>query len=238
MNPTTPVPQNPADLTGMIFGFLFTLMIFSYILGDNPLFRLALYIFIGVATGYAVAVVALNVIWNQLILPLYQNPGKDTFILLLPPMAFGLWLLTKSSGRMSRLGNPVMAYLVGAGAATAIGGAILGTVFPQVGSTAAVFDPQVVPFGSAGWTGNLLRSGLILIGTVVTLLFFQFGVRSGPDQVGRRPIWLELLAKAGMVFIAITFGIFFASAYSAVLTALVERIRFLLDTILTFVPLR
>ena len=41
--------------TGVI-SFLFTLLIFSYVLGDNPLFRVAVYIFIGVSAGYIAVV--------------------------------------------------------------------------------------------------------------------------------------------------------------------------------------
>lgn len=227
----------PLDLAGMITGFLFTLLVFTYILGDNPLFRLTIYIFIGVATGFAAVVALYNVIWNQLIMPLYQNPGLSSY-LLVPPLVLGIWLLTKSSARTSRWGNPVMAYLVGAGAATAIGGAVLGTIFPQVGSTANLFDLRAIPSSSSASVAFLLRGGAILVGTVVTLLFFQFGVRMGADQIPRRPAWLDILAKVGMVFIAITFGVFFAGVYATALTALVERLRFLLDTILMFVPLR
>ena len=38
-------------------GLILTLMIFSYLIGDNPLFRIAVYLFIGVSSGYAATVV-------------------------------------------------------------------------------------------------------------------------------------------------------------------------------------
>ena len=37
--------MNLTDLIWTLAGFLFTLMVFSYVLGDNFLFRLAMYIF-------------------------------------------------------------------------------------------------------------------------------------------------------------------------------------------------
>ena len=44
------------DLAGTILGFFLTLMVFSYVFGDNGLFRAAIYIFVGVASGYAAVV--------------------------------------------------------------------------------------------------------------------------------------------------------------------------------------
>jgi hypothetical protein len=44
------------EFISALIGLVLTLMIFSYLLGDNPLFRFAIYLFIGVASGYAAAV--------------------------------------------------------------------------------------------------------------------------------------------------------------------------------------
>ena len=109
-----------ADLLGLIFGFLLTLMVLSYIIGDNFLFRLAMAIFVGVASGYAAVLVIYNVLWYQLIVPLLTNPMAN-LALTVPSALLGIWLLTKGSSRLSRFGNPVLAFLVGVGAATAFG---------------------------------------------------------------------------------------------------------------------
>jgi hypothetical protein len=52
------------DLAGTVLGFIFTLLVFSYVFGDNALFRLTIYIFIGVAAGYAAVLAWYNVIWR------------------------------------------------------------------------------------------------------------------------------------------------------------------------------
>ena len=44
------------DVVWSLISFLVTLFIFSYIFGDNLLFRLASYAFVGVAAGYAVVI--------------------------------------------------------------------------------------------------------------------------------------------------------------------------------------
>ena len=65
------------DMSGVLLGFVFTLFIFSYILGDNPLFQFAIHVFIGVAAGYVTVVTLFNVILPQLVFPfLSGNRGE------------------------------------------------------------------------------------------------------------------------------------------------------------------
>lgn len=224
------------DLIGLVLGFLFTIMILSYLIGDNPFFRLALYIFIGAATGFALVVVAYNVLWYQMLLPLIQNP-IDSLYLVVPGLVLGLWLLTKLSPRMAPIGNPVMGYLVGVGAATIIGGAVLGTLFPQVGASATLFDMEAGAASGLPVYIYIIRGFIILAGTALTLLYFHFGVRQTSEGQMRRPRWIEELSGIGQIFIAMTFGVLFAGVYSAALAALVERMSFLLNSVLQFLPL-
>jgi len=59
---------------GPILAALLTIMMLSYIIGDNPFFRLACYIFIGVASGYAGAMA-----WHQVLWPSgsWTFPGRS-----------------------------------------------------------------------------------------------------------------------------------------------------------------
>ena len=63
-----PVPSH--DLVTGLLSFLLTLMILSYLVGDNPAFRVAVYIFVGVSAGYAAAVAWWQVIYPKVLLPL------------------------------------------------------------------------------------------------------------------------------------------------------------------------
>ena len=213
------------DLVGAILGFVLTLMVVSYVIKDNALFRLAVHIFIGVAAGYATVLVIYNVLWYQLLVPLLNNPLKQ-LSLVAPPLLLGIWLLTKASSRLSRVGSPVVAFLVGVGAATAISGAISGTLFPQVGATINLFDLGATGLSGSKLLGWVVNALLILIGTITSLAYFHFGVRSRGDQTAQRPLWIEIFSQIGQVFIAVAFGTLFAGAYAAALAALVERISF------------
>jgi hypothetical protein len=215
------------ELVGTLLGFMFTLFVFSYIFGDNALFRIAMSIFVGVASAYAGVVAWYNVVWPQLLRPLiFGNQSERLFVLI--PLFFCGLLLLKISPRFSRFGNPAMAYMVGVGVAAAIGGAVLGTIFPQISATINLFDMDAVRVEeNVVW--QLARGGMILVGTLATLVYFQFGAVKSKGSSATRPEWLEWLALVGQVFIAITFGALFAGVFSASLTALIERLYFLLN---------
>src|SRR6185503_13575549 len=147
------------EIISALVGFLLTLMVFSYLIGDNPLFRIAVYLFIGVSSGYAASVIV-----NYVLIPrltALQASDVNQLLLGIIPLLFGVTLLAKLSPRISWIGNFAMAVLVGVGAAVAIGGALLGTVMPQLGAAINTFDVR-----SAG--GGFQAASKLLQG-VVTL---------------------------------------------------------------------
>lgn len=219
-----------ADLIGIFLGLLLTLFIFSYIFGDNVLFRVAIHVFIGVATGYAAVIAWYNVIWPQLLRPLLFGSQSERLLVLFP-LVLGGMILLKVSTRFTRLGNPAVAYLVGVGAATAIGGAVFGTIFPQFTATINQFDLGTVPVGESILL-RFVKSSIILVGTVSTLVYFHFGASKRKNLAfPKRPDWIEWIALVGQVFIAITFGAIFAGVFSAAVSALIERLFFIVNFI-------
>lgn len=225
---------SPTDLVGALLGFVLTLCIFSYIFGDNVLFRLAISIFIGVAAGYASVVAWYNVIWPQLVLPLVTGSSNERLLALFP-LVLGVLLLTKTSSRLAVLGNPAMAYLVGVGAATAVGGAILGTIFPQALASINLYDLQAAQQNGVSVPILMVNGSIVLVGTLATLVYFHFGARPRLDQTPERSPLVEALAWVGQIFIAITLGALFAGVYAAALSALVERLSFLVQFLLPLI---
>ena len=213
------------DILWTLASFILTIFILSYVFGDNMLFRISTYIFVGVAAGYATLMVIYQVILPRLVLPLVEGSSAEK-VLVLPPLVLSVLLLAKLSPRFSWLGNLSMGYLVGAGAAVAIGGAVLGTLFTQAGAAIGIFDLQARP------GGLLLLEGLVLLGgTIGTLAYFHFGARVRQHQTPQRPAVVTILALVGEVFIAIALGALFAGVYIASLTALIERLDFIISTI-------
>ena len=229
-----------ADPIGAIIGFALTIMVLSYLIGDNILFRLAVSIFIGVASGYAAVLILYNVIWFQVLVPVIQmiKTGEADNLLtyathVLPAVLLGVWMLTKVSPRLSRGGTPVLAFLTGVGAATVIAGAVQGTIFPQVGASANLLNLHTGPEELNKLVGWFINGLIILVGTVTTLIYFKFGIkRQVEGEPVQHSVILEYLSTAGQGFIVITLGVLFAGVYIATLTALIDRIRFLWDIII------
>jgi hypothetical protein len=201
------------DLAGTILGFILTLMIFSYIFGDNALFRVALYLFIGSASGYAAVVAWYNVIWPQLVIPAIYGSFDERMLVIFPLLMSAL-VLFKISPRLSSFGNPAVAYLLGVGMAAAVAGAILGTILPQSQASMNLFDVSSISPGE-DTVFQLAKGSAILLGVFTTLIYFHFGAHQTLGQAPSRPKWLGALAWVGQIFIAITLGAMFAGVYSA-----------------------
>ena len=214
----------PTDILGAIVGLVLTLMILSYMLGDNPLFRLAMYLFVGVAAGYAVVVAVQNVIIPQLFIPVLAmgsqtvDPGQITLLGFSWLLAL-LFLLKLQPSNL--IGRFPLALLAGVGAAVAVGGAITGTLLPQ--AAASAFPIQFAD------PGALLTGVIIAAGVSATLLTFHYGVRAAPERAAQErgavaQVIQTGIAPIGRILIGLTFGVMYAGLIAGAAAALAERL--------------
>ncbi len=220
------------DLISGAISFLFTLLILSYLIGDNPLFRIAVYTFVGVSSGYVAAVIFRKIILARLFQPFVTALISGSMLdkgLTLVPVIFALLILMKVSPRLAGMGRIAMAFLVGVAAAVTIAGALSGTLIPQVTGAINAFDlnaaasRNIDPFEAIG------SGAAILAGTIFTLIYFHFGARRNADGSTQRLGLIEIFAWIGQIFIGSTLGAIFAGVYAAALTALIERISSLIN---------
>lgn len=213
-----------SDFINGAIAFLLTILIFSYLIGDNPLFRIAIYLFIGVSAGYIAAITWHQVLWPRLFQPFFGGDWATLFLAVIP-LLLGALMLGKLSPRLAHLGNLPMAFLVGIGAAVAIGGAVTGTLLPQTINTLDLLSTwRATP---NPW--ERIGEGLIILGGMVTTLtFFHYGVKASPLGPRRNRL-ITILAWIGQIFLAITLGVLFAGVFAAAMTALVERWIFILS---------
>lgn len=217
-----------ADVLGGWVAFLLTLIVFSYLLGDNPLFRLAEHLFIGVAVAYAVVIVWRTVLVPRLFNPLVADPiGNWPFWV---PLLLGLLLLARVRGQWSWLANLPMGFLFGVGAALSIGGALLGTLYPQLRASIVSLNPA----HHGGAWGGVVDAAILAVGTVGTLLYFYFtATREGRGLAGGvQRFWVAV----GRWSILIAFGALFAGALLSRLSLLVARVQFLWNQVWSLVP--
>lgn len=225
------------DLISGVLSFLFTLLIFSYLLGDNPLFRIAVYIFVGISSGYIAAVVWWQVLLPRLITPLITAMISGSIaekVFMLVPLFGAVLILMKVSSRLAGMGRIAMAFLVGVGAAVTIAGALTGTLIPQTLGTINAFDMVAATARNITPVEVIFSGVFILAGTIFTLIYFHFGARPKTDGSMQRFGLIEIFAWVGRIFIGITLGAVFAGVYAAALTALIERIASLINFIGNF----
>jgi hypothetical protein len=228
-------------LVGPIAAFLLTIMVLSYLIGDNPFFRVAMHTFVGVASGYAGAIAIRNVLIPGLIDPWLRGDlagmaesARSQFLLLnIGPWALVLLLLLKLVPGAERLGALPMAFLVGVGAAVVVGGAITGTLIPQSMAAMNTLSPFAVS-PQTGETGleRMFNITVTLVATTTTLLYFRFTVHPLASGEGDLARVVKVLSYIGRIFIAVTFGVMYAGALAATLVVLAERFQFLRNVIL------
>ena len=220
----------------MILAALLTIMVLSYIIADNLLFRIAVYLFIGVSSGYAGAIAWHNVIRPALIDPIVRGGvssllARESIGTFLIPVMLSILLLMKVSRSTSQFGSISVAILVGVGAAVVVGGAITGTLVPQTLATTEALDPEVA-FLAEGeapgvWLERLVGALVLILATITTLIYFRFTAQQERSGQTRRSRFNAVLAYIGRTFIALTFGVMYAGALMASVIVLAQRFEFL-----------
>jgi hypothetical protein len=209
--------QDVTDLGGVLLGFLLTLCVLSYVVKDNPLYRLAVHVLVGVSAAYAVVTVVRQV-FAPVVAALWDDAGGNG-LLWIVPLILALLLLLKELLRTSELGNGAMAVLMAIGAGVAFVGAIAGTLLPQL---LVRHDDHVV--------------GLLLtLLTICVLAYFLFSARIGVTKVAQMPRWYRALAIPGRVVITMTLAGLFTGILNTSLVVLVDRLAFYIHTFGQFI---
>jgi hypothetical protein len=207
------------ELLGTWVAALLTLMVFSYLVSDNPLYRLAEHLFVGSALGYAIVVAIQDVLLPRLS-TLARDPVASWYLLI--PLLLGLLLLAKGRVSTAWLGNISVGFVFGVGAALAIGGALVGSLFYQVRDTMLPLLP------GKGDGGSVIDNLILIVGTLGSLAYFYFTAGGEREATGLRGGALRLGSIVGKWFIMITLGALFANAVMARVSLLVGRLQFLL----------
>ena len=196
-----------------IAGFL-TLAIFSFLYKDNPVYKLAEHIYVGVSAGYWLIYVAFFDVYPMLIQGFQNETGLEKWILLVPG-ALGLIMLSRWFPRTAWLSRWPIAFTVGIGAGLGITANIQGYVMPQMQAT-------LLPV--TGWNMVSINNVILTVGVVTTILYFYF---SKPHKGA-----LGWAARVGIVFIMVSFGASFGYTLMARISLLIGRLYFLLSDLL------
>ncbi len=215
---------------------LLTLCIYSFLYKDNPFYKFAEHLLVGVSAGYLFVIYFWNNMWPNLLVPLRDGFGilftEGRFsgnLAALVPGILGLLILTRLIPKINWISRWAIGFYFGAFQGIAITGYMQAYILAQVYGTfirggnpvfsLALFGDFV---GQPGWGPFVLAvSGpLMIAGVICTLTYFFFSTEHRGFAGG--------VAKVGIVFLMIGFGASFGYTVMARVSLLIGRLQFLL----------
>lgn len=199
-----------------------TLCIFTFLYKDNPLFKLAEHLYVGVSVGYTIVKAYDTVIVHLIVKPIFEQ-GEYALLI---PVAIGMLMLTRYVPKAAWLSRYAFAFIVGVGSGLAIPRTISSFILRQIEDTVR---PLLSLAGGDGVTFsmNLLNPSssinviIILIGVISVLFYFFFSIEhSGPGKV---------VARTGVMFLMIAFGAAFGYTVMARMSLLIGRLTDLIE---------
>jgi hypothetical protein len=193
---------------GIWIAALLTLAIYSFLYKDNPVYKVAEHIFVGISAGYWTVILWSNFAWPNLFEPLVRQ-GNLIYII---PIAVGLMMFAPFIPKLSWLVRIPLTFTMGVSMALVIIQTVQGEILPQVRAT---FLPIAgIPFF------QMVSNLLIILGVIFTLIYFYF---SKPHKGA-----LGIAAKIGIWFMMVSFGASFGYTIMARISLLIGRMYFLL----------
>lgn len=198
-----------------------TLFIFTFLYEDNPLFKFAEHLYVGISVGYTI-VKAYDTVIVRLIYEPMVKQGEWT---LLFPLAIGGLMLARYVPRIAWLSRMAFAFVVGVGSGLVIPRVISSYILKQVEDTirplVTTADGNLTFIWNPAVPMSNLNAIIVLIGVVSVLFYFFFSVEhTGPIRVA---------ARTGIIFLMIAFGAAFGYTVMARMSLLIGRFGDLIE---------
>ena len=196
------------DISTLVAGLL-TLIIFSFLYKDNPFYKMAESLLIGVSIGYVLVITWTNTLMDMLIEPLFQ----DAKLVLIIPFLLGILMLGRFSSKTASLSRIPIAVMIGSGAGIAIPTMLYNRTIKQLSAS-------VMPIFTTN--GDFNFSGIVvMIGLLCTLAYFYFS-REHKGKFG-------IAAKIGTYFLMVFFGTTFGYTVMSRMSTFIGRMEFLIS---------
>ena len=221
-----------------------TIGIFSYLYKDNPFYKAAEHLFVGVSAGYLLSLG----FWTQLqpnlfgrlfpakhydpdtitytiynVLSFFSSSifpeggidkGHDQHLTYLIPLALGVMMLLSLIPRFSWMARWGIAYVVGMAAGLKAYGYLNSNVLGQIKGTAVNLLDFSLPVFSLS-SPSIFNNIIIFVGTICGLLYFYFS-KEHKGLLGKA-------SKIGIYFLMISFGASFGFAVMGRISLLIGR---------------
>lgn len=196
-------------------GALLTLAIFTFLYKDNPMYKFAEHLMVGLSMGYGLALIYHRWFLARIYEPLKADPTGEW--LLYPCIVVGILYFFQFVPRLRWLVRYPLGITMGVAAGLSIPLTIQAQLFVQIRHT-------MLPLWGAdwktAWLGTYFINFLIILGVVTCLIYFFFSVR----HVGV----VGIASRIGIIFLMIGFGASFGCTVMARVSLLIMRTQFVL----------
>ena len=192
-------------------GVFFTFSVLSFLYKDNPFYKLAEHVTVGVSIGYGLVIWWTNSVIPRFYIPVFE---QGQWILIIPAI-LGLMMVLRIVPKYSWLSRYAICFSVGAGSGMAIPRSMQAQVLRQLEATMLNLS-----FTSGAGINNII----IFFGVLTVLVYFFFSKEHKGVFGG--------VAKVGIWFLMIGFGATFGYTVMARLSLFIGRVLFVLQDFL------
>jgi len=193
---------------GVIVAAVLTLAIFSFLYRDNPFYRFAESLLVGVSAGYYVVHYFDSGVVHKFWVPVVQQ--KQFW--LLPGGLLGLLMLARLWPRVQWISRFAIAFYVAAWSGYLIPSVLQERILKQVAGS-------LLPAAGSASLGAFLGAALVLCGVVAILVYFYFSAEHR-GLAGR-------VSRVGILVLMLGFGASFGYTVMGRLSLLIGRFQFL-----------
>jgi len=212
-------------------GALLTLMIFSFLYKDNPFYKFAEHLFVGVSAAYWMV----QGFWQQIVPNLLAKLFPSAFenvveaardqppdLVYVIPLLLGLILLTRLIAPIAWLSRWSMAFIIGYTAGSNLTRYLVSDFILQVKKTLEL--PLIVTnVGGPLHTVMLSFSNIVIVGGVICGLIYFFFSKEHTGAFGRA-------SRAGIWVLMVAFGASFGYTVMARISLLIGRLEYIFGT--------
>lgn len=206
------------ELLGVWISAFLTLAIFSFLYKDNPIYKFAEHLFVGISAGYTFVQALNGTLLPNLVHPLSRAiSGSDASgWLRLGALALGIMLLLRLSKKATWISRWPLALLVGIFAALRMLGHAQSDLVRQVNGTMIPITGENLPWFA--WEGpSILNNLLLIIGVISVLIYFFFSLE--------RKTPIRQVGYVGTFFLMLTFGSSFGYTVLGRVSLLIGRVQ-------------
>jgi len=226
MLPNLAIPAEAAHYLELWIGGLLTLMIFSFLYKDNPFYKFAEHLFVGVSAAYWMVqgfwatlmpnlVAKIHPPWVAWAIPSLADKPADLFMLI--PLIFGIFMVMRLFPPVAVVSRLAMGVVIGFAAGTNLTRYIQSDFVAQIDHTITsiiVYNPG----GGIAWHQSI-NALVVVTGVVAGLIYFFFSAehKGIVGKASRYGIWVLMVA----------FGAAFGYTVMARISLLTGRMSFL-----------